>query len=69
MEKYITEVRLPEDSRLVGKRLPQINAFVENGVNILGLVRGGGPDTRRFDVRGVFELNRITDLPVLTRVP
>ncbi len=41
VEKYITEVRLPEDSRLVGKRLPQINAFVENGVNILGLVRDG----------------------------
>lgn len=41
LEKYITEVRLPADSRLVGKRLPQINAFVENGVNILALVRDG----------------------------
>ncbi len=41
IEKYITEVRLPEDSKLVGKRLPEINAFVENGINILGLVRDG----------------------------
>lgn len=41
IEKYITEVRLPEDAKLVGKRLPEINGFVENGVNILGLVRNG----------------------------
>ena len=41
VEKYITEVRLPADSRLVGKRLPEINAFVESGINILGLVRDG----------------------------
>jgi di/tricarboxylate transporter len=41
VEKYITEVRLPEDAKLVGKRLSEINGFVENGVNILGLVRNG----------------------------
>ena len=41
VEKYFTEVRLPEDSALIGKRLPEIRSFVENGVNILGLVRGG----------------------------
>lgn len=41
VEKYITEVRLPADSRLVGKRLPEINTFVENGINLLGLVRDG----------------------------
>jgi len=39
--KYITEVRLPANSRLVGKRLPEINTFAENGINILGLVRDG----------------------------
>lgn len=38
-------------------------------IRVLGLVRGGGPDTRRFDVRGVFELNRIAEVPNLTRVP
>ena len=41
VEKYITEVRLPANSRLVGKRLPEINTFAENGINILGLVRDG----------------------------
>ncbi len=41
IEKYITEVRLPEDAKLVGKRLPEIHTFVENGINILGLVRDG----------------------------
>ncbi len=41
VEKYVTEVRLPGDSRLVGKYLPEINAFVDNGVNVLGLVRDG----------------------------
>jgi di/tricarboxylate transporter len=41
VEHYLTEVRLPADSKLVGKPLPEINSFVENGVNILGLVRNG----------------------------
>ena len=41
IEHYFTEVRLPADSKLVGKPLPEINRFVENGVNILGLVRKG----------------------------
>ena len=41
VEKYITEVRLPANSKLVGKRLPEINTFAENGINILGLVRDG----------------------------
>lgn len=41
VEHYLTEVQLPEDSKLVGKPLPEINSFVENGVNILGLVRSG----------------------------
>ncbi|MBN1423125.1 SLC13 family permease [Candidatus Fermentibacteria bacterium] len=40
IEKYVTEVRLPEESKLVGKRLPEINTFIDGGVNILGLVRG-----------------------------
>lgn len=39
IEKYVTEVRIREDSRLNGEELPRINEFVENGVNILGLVR------------------------------
>lgn len=38
---YFTEVRLPPDSRLVGRPLSEINRFVANGVNVLGLVRAG----------------------------
>ncbi|MBM4429894.1 MAG: SLC13 family permease [Chloroflexi bacterium] len=51
IEKYVTEVRILEDSRLIGKRLSAIGEFAENGLNILGLVRGGerrlapGPQT------------------------
>lgn len=41
VEKYITEVRLPATSRLTGRRLPEINQFVDSGANILGLVRDG----------------------------
>lgn len=41
VERYVTEVRLPADSRLVGKQLAGISAFVEDGVNLLGLVRAG----------------------------
>lgn len=39
IKKYITEVRISEDSNLNGEPLPKINEFVENGVNVLGLVR------------------------------
>ncbi len=41
VERYVTEVRLPKDSRLVGNPLPHINTLVDNGINILGLVRNG----------------------------
>jgi di/tricarboxylate transporter len=41
VEKYVTEVRLPKDSRLIGKPLPHINTLVDNGINVLGLVRHG----------------------------
>ena len=35
-------------------------------ITLQGLQRGGGPDTREFHVRGIFTLNRISDVPVLT---
>jgi len=41
IEKYVTEVRIPENSKLNGKRLPTIHEYVENGLNVIGLVRGG----------------------------
>jgi hypothetical protein len=39
-------------------------------ITILGLTRGGGTnDTRNFEVRGVFSLNRISEAPTLTTTP
>ncbi|MCZ7640520.1 MAG: hypothetical protein M5U12_33370 [Verrucomicrobia bacterium] len=39
-------------------------------IRLAGLARGGNTfDTRQFEVRGVFELSRIADVPTLTRVP
>jgi len=39
-------------------------------VRVFGLARGGGAtDVRRFDVLGVFSLNRISEIPTLTRAP
>jgi hypothetical protein len=42
----------------------------EETVTLKGLARGGGQfDTRKFEVRGVFTLNHISDIPTLTTVP
>ena len=39
-------------------------------ITILGLARGGGTnDTQNFEVRGVFSLNRISEVPTLTTTP
>jgi hypothetical protein len=38
-------------------------------IRVQGLARSTGPDTRQFEVRGVFELNRLNEIPTLTRVP
>ena len=40
VEKYITEVRVSEDSPVVGIRLRDVNSLLKTQVNILGLVRG-----------------------------
>jgi di/tricarboxylate transporter len=45
IEKYITEVRIPENSKLNGTKLSQIHTCLENGTNVIGLVRSG---ERRF---------------------
>jgi len=39
IEKYITEVRVTEDSNLNGKRLSEIRNFVKNELMVVGLVR------------------------------
>jgi len=39
-------------------------------ITVLGLARGGGTnDTRNFEVRGIFSLNRISEVPTLTTTP
>ncbi len=39
-------------------------------LRVQGLARAGNTfDTRRFDVRGVFKISRVSEVPVLTRVP
>jgi hypothetical protein len=39
-------------------------------LRVVGLARAGGTnDTRRFDSKGVFQLNRISEVPTLTRTP
>jgi hypothetical protein len=39
-------------------------------IRVIGLARAGNSfDSRRFDVRGAFKLNRISAIPTLTRVP
>lgn len=71
IEKYVTEVRIPEDSGLVGKRLPEIKDYVEKGVNVLGLVREG---QRQFapDLQLIFRSDDIlileTDTEALERL-
>jgi hypothetical protein len=56
------------DSR-VAAGLTLTGSYAET-VRVVGLARAGNTaDTRRFDVRGVFQLNRIADVPTLTRVP
>lgn len=39
IKKYVSEVEITEDSKLVGERLSEINKYAENPLNILSLVR------------------------------
>ena len=41
IESYMTEVRVPEDSRFVGRRLRDIEEFAEEDVTIAGLLHRG----------------------------
>jgi hypothetical protein len=38
-------------------------------ITVLGLPRSGTPDTRTFETRGTFSLNRIAEVPTLTTAP
>lgn len=72
IEREITlAVRPPADdfNSRVAAGLTLTGDYVES-LRIRGLARAGGAfDTRRLDCRGVFQLNRIADIPTLTRVP
>jgi hypothetical protein len=35
-------------------------------ITLLGLARGGSIDSRQFEVNGLFSLNRLSEIPVLT---
>ena len=64
-------VQPPSDdfSSLVNSGLNLGGIYLET-IRIQGLARAGNTfDTRRFDVRGVFTLNRISEIPTLTRLP
>jgi len=58
---YITETRLPEKSKLVGRELREIENIGKGDVSILALVRGN----RRLLAPGQFELLRADDLLIL----
>ncbi len=51
----------------------QLGGTYAETIEVLGLVRQVGstntPDTREFEVRGAFTLNRINDVPTLTKTP
>ena len=61
----------PEDDfeSLVNSGLDLSGTYVET-IRIQGLARAGNTfDTRRFDVRGVFTLNRVSEIPTVTQLP
>ncbi len=39
IKDYVTEVELSEHSKLIGKRLSELNSFTDNGVNVVSLIR------------------------------
>jgi di/tricarboxylate transporter len=41
IEKYTTEVRVPEDSKLIGKRLSEVRTVAKVQMTVVGLVRDG----------------------------
>ena len=65
IEEYTTEVRIPEDSKFVGKPLNQLEALGEGDVAIIGLIRGN----RRFLAPSGFETIWANDLLIVEASP
>jgi hypothetical protein len=64
-------VKPPSDdfSSLVSSGLDLNGTYVET-IRLQGLARAGNTyDTRRFDVRGVFNLNRVSEIPTVSQFP
>ncbi len=65
---HVTPPESDFDSR-VAAGLALTGEYLET-IRVIGLARAGNSfDSRRFDVRGAFKLNRISAIPTLTRVP
>lgn len=62
IENYITEVRIPEESKLNGKRLREVNVFSRAEVNVVGLVRNG---ERRMEPSALIKL-RSNDILIVS---
>ncbi len=62
IENYVTEVRLPLDSDLIGKRLREVNIFSKTEANIIGLVRDG---ERRMEPSALIKLKE-SDILILS---
>jgi len=70
VQRDITLTVLPpsEDFSSLTTKGQQVSGDYQETITLQGLARGGGAhDTRQFHVRGVFTLNRIADVPTLTR--
>lgn len=72
IEREVTLQFLPPENDFVsrvsaGTKLTGV--YLET-IRVLGLAQAGNQfDTRRFDVRGAFSLQRVAEVPTLTRVP
>jgi di/tricarboxylate transporter len=61
IEDYLTEVRVPEDSKVVGKPLRELETVTEADVTVVGLVRG----ERRLSAPSGFELVQAGDILIV----
>lgn len=61
IDAYLSEVRVPENSKVVGKTMRDLEYLTESDVVILGLVRG----EKRFAVPSSFEILRPGDILIV----
>lgn len=71
VRRITLQVTAPPDDFVGRTSVGQILAGVYGEtIDVLGLARGGGQqDTRSFEVRGDFQLNRLSTLPAVSRAP